>query len=44
MPGEETVDQMIAVLEKMMRRFREMVESYENRKEEAEPPKEERKL
>lgn len=32
MQVEETIDQMMTVFEKMMRRFREMVESYENRK------------
>jgi hypothetical protein len=44
MPGEETIDQMMAVLEKMMRRFRDMVESYEHRKDAPEPPEQERKL
>lgn len=43
-PGEETIDQMMAVLEEMMRRFRDLVQSYEKGKDSHDPPSEERRL
>lgn len=34
LPGNETIDEMVAALEKMMRRFRDMIKSLEENKDE----------